>query len=61
MMVFFMYFGRLRVLYDSQTANRSAAGEGGSHRESSLLPIGHLGVIYDSQLNGHVLFYTHPD
>jgi hypothetical protein len=24
-------------------------GEGGSHKESSLLPIGHLGVIYDSQ------------
>ncbi len=27
--------------------------EGGSQRESSLLPIGHLGVIYDSQPHGY--------
>jgi hypothetical protein len=31
-------------------------GGGGSHRESSLLPIGCLGVIYDSQLHGYALF-----
>ncbi len=35
-----MYFDRLGVIYDSQSTNRSAAGEGGSARESSLLPIG---------------------
>jgi hypothetical protein len=29
---------------------------GGSHRESSLLPIGRLGVIYDSQPHGYALF-----
>jgi hypothetical protein len=28
-----------------------------SHRESSLLPISHLGVIYDSQPHGFALFY----
>jgi hypothetical protein len=37
-------------------ANRSAEGGGGSHRESSLLPTGLLGVIYNSQLHGHKLF-----
>jgi hypothetical protein len=31
-------------------------GRGGSHRESSLLPIDHLGVIYDSQPHGYALF-----
>ncbi len=29
---------------------------GGSHRESSLLPLGHLRVIYDSQPHGYALF-----
>jgi hypothetical protein len=31
-------------------------GRGGSHRESSLLPTGRLGVIYDSQPYGYALF-----
>ncbi len=31
-------------------------GEGGSHREFSLLPIGHLGVICDSQPHGALFF-----
>ncbi len=43
-----MYSGQLGVIYDSQTTNRSTAEEGGSHRESSLLSIGHLGIIYDT-------------
>jgi hypothetical protein len=29
--------------------------QGGSHRKSSLLPNGRLGVIYDSQPHGYVL------
>jgi hypothetical protein len=36
-------------------------GEGSCHRESSLLPIGRLGVIYDSQPQGYALFIGHPD
>jgi hypothetical protein len=28
-----------------------------SYRESSLLPVGRLGVMYDSQRHGYVLFY----
>jgi hypothetical protein len=39
----------------------SAPGSGGSRRESFLLPIGRLGVIYDSQPHGYALFYSHPD
>ncbi len=35
-------------------------GEGGSHRESSLLSIDCLGIIYDSQLHGFAV-YSHPD
>jgi hypothetical protein len=31
-------------------------GKGSSHRESFPLPIGHLGVIYDSQPHGYTLF-----
>ncbi len=31
-------------------------GGGGSHMEFSLLPIGRLGIIYDSQLNGYAFF-----
>jgi hypothetical protein len=37
-------------LYDYQATNRS--GWGGSQRESSLSPIGRLGVIYDSKPPG---------
>jgi hypothetical protein len=32
-------------------------GEGGSHRESSLVPIARLGVTYDSQPHGYALFF----
>ncbi len=32
-------------------------GRRGSHREASLLPIGRLGVIYDSQPHGYSLFF----
>jgi hypothetical protein len=31
-------------------------GRGGSHRESSLLPIGRLRVLQDSQPHGYALF-----
>jgi hypothetical protein len=31
-------------------------GRGGSHRESSLLPIGRPGVIYNSKPYGYTLF-----
>jgi hypothetical protein len=49
---------RLGVIYDSYAPNRSAAGEGvGSHRESYLLPIGRLEVIYDSKTHGYALFF----
>jgi hypothetical protein len=51
-----VYSGQLRIIFDFQVANRSAVGEGGSHRESSLLPIGHLRVICDSQLQGYAIF-----
>jgi hypothetical protein len=51
-----VFFSLLGVIYDSKATNTSAAG--GSHRESSLLSIGHLGVIYDSQLQGYTLFIT---
>jgi hypothetical protein len=44
-------------MYDSQVTNRSPAGEGGSHRESSLRPIGQLIVIYDSQPHVYALFF----
>jgi hypothetical protein len=55
--VFFcVCFSWLKVIYDSQATNGSVEREGGSHRESSLLPIGHLGVIYDSQPHGYALF-----
>ncbi len=43
----FVYSGQLGVIYDSQAANRSAAGGRGLSREFSVLPIGLLGVIYD--------------
>jgi hypothetical protein len=32
-------------------------GGGDFNRESSLLPIGHLGVIYDSKPIGYALFF----
>jgi hypothetical protein len=32
-----------------------------THRESSMLPIGRLGVIHDSQPHGYVLLYSHLD
>ncbi len=35
-------------------------GRGGSHRESSQLPIVRLRVIYNSQLHGYTLLYSHP-
>jgi hypothetical protein len=41
----FVDSGRLGVLYDFQVTSRSAVEKGGSYRESSLLPIGRLGVI----------------
>jgi hypothetical protein len=44
----FVYSGRLGVIYDSQVTDRSVRGEG-SHRESSLFPIGHPGVKYNFQ------------
>ncbi len=31
-------------------------GERESHKESSLLPFGRLGVMYDSQPHGYILF-----
>ncbi len=43
-------------LYNSQLANRSAAGEGGSHREFSLLLL-FTRVIHDSQPHGYVFFF----
>jgi hypothetical protein len=46
---------------DSQATNKSGVGGGGSQKESSLLPIGHLGVMYDFQLHNYALFYSHPD
>ncbi len=36
-------------------------GGRGSHRETSLLPIGRLGVIYDSESHGYALFCSHPE
>jgi hypothetical protein len=33
----------------------------GSQRESSLLPIGRLGEIYDSHPHSKALLYSHPD
>ncbi len=45
-----MYFDQIGVIFDCQVTNRGAAGEGGTQQESSLLPIGRLEVIYDSQL-----------
>jgi hypothetical protein len=53
----FVYSGRLGALNGSQATNRSVTGVGGSHRESSLLPISRPGVIYDSQLHGYALFF----
>jgi hypothetical protein len=45
--------GRLGVIYGSQATNSSVEVRGGgSHKESSLLTIGHLGVIYDPQPHG---------
>jgi hypothetical protein len=40
--------------------NRTAAAEGGSYRESFLLPISRLGVIYDSQPHGFEVFFLKP-
>ncbi len=56
-----MYLGWVGVIYGFHATNRNVAGEGCSHRESSLLTIGHLGIIYDSQLHGYALFYSHLD
>jgi hypothetical protein len=39
----------------------TGGGGGDSHREFFLLPIGRLGVVYDSQPHGYILFYSHPD
>jgi hypothetical protein len=41
----FVDFSQLGIIYDSQAANRSEVGEGGSHRGSFLLPIGPLGAV----------------
>jgi hypothetical protein len=57
----FVYYGRLGVIYDFQATNGSATGGGGSHRASTLLPIGQLGVIYTSQPHSYALFYSHSD
>jgi hypothetical protein len=52
-----VYSGQPGVIYDSQAANRSAAGGRGLSREFSVLPIGLLGVIYDSQPHSYALFF----
>ncbi len=52
-----MYSGWLGVIYDSQATNSNAlAGVVGPYGESSLLPIGSLEVICDSQPHGYALF-----
>jgi hypothetical protein len=56
----YVYLSRLGGIYASQATSRSAAG-GGSHREFSLLYIGRLGVIYDSQPHGSAFLFSHPD
>jgi hypothetical protein len=56
--VFLCIFSWLRVTYNSQATNRSGWGP---LRESSLLPMRYLGVIYDTQPRGYALFYSHPD
>jgi hypothetical protein len=54
--VFLCIFASCESYIDSQATNRSAAEEGGSYREPSLLLISRLGVIYDSQLHGYAFF-----
>jgi hypothetical protein len=44
------------VIYKPQATNRSVAGKGGSHKESSLLPFDRLGIIYDSQPPAYAFF-----
>jgi hypothetical protein len=53
-----LYFCQQGGLYDSQSqaTNRSVPGGGGSLKVSSLLPIGHLGVLYESQPHGYAFF-----
>ncbi len=58
---YFCVFQQAGSLYDSHATNRSAAGEEGSHRESSLLPFGHQRVIYDSHPHFYAPFYGHPN
>jgi hypothetical protein len=53
----FVFSDWLEVIDDSQVTNRSAEGEGGSHRESSLHPIGRLGVTNDSHPHVYALFF----
>jgi hypothetical protein len=36
-------------------------GGWGSHREFPQLPIGRLGVMFDSKLHSYTLFYSHLD
>jgi hypothetical protein len=43
-------------LFESQATNSSEPERGRSRRESSLLPIGYLEVIYDFQLQGYGIF-----
>ncbi len=53
----FVYFSRLGVIYDSSRPIGVWWGKGGSHKESFLLSIGPLVVIYDSQPHGYALFF----
>jgi hypothetical protein len=53
-----VYSGRLGVIYASQATNRSVPeGVGGPSRESSQLPIGWLGVIYDYMTPSSIATY----
>jgi hypothetical protein len=52
----FLWFPASWGLYESQATNRNEPERGGSRRESSLLPIGYLEVIYDFQLQGYGIF-----
>ncbi len=52
----FCEFGRLESYITPRWPKGVRRDKGGSHRESSLLPIGHLEVICDPQLHGYALF-----
>ncbi len=51
----------LRVINDSRDPLECTGGRVDSCKESSLLPIGRPGVIYDSLPHGYILFYGHLD